>query len=86
MCSPDLTQDQKDILNIAIVKLEVAYQVLARMKVRDGLSPGMQLHALLTGVVSKAEGDGIQLHMIDALKRLNPEVFEWENDPIPDPE
>lgn len=85
MCSPDLTQAQQIVLTDAIKKLEHAYEHLAAMKM-PGLSPGMTLHALLTGIVSKAEGDGIQLHMIDALKRLNPEVFDWENDPIPDPE
>ena len=66
--------------------LEECYRTIVHGEMYDPLSPGLTLLALLTGVISRIEGDEIQLKMIDFLKRLNVEVFDWENDPIPDPE
>lgn len=82
MSSQKLTKEHELVLTVAIKKIEDVYNYLGRMNLYGVSSPGMQLHALLTGVVSRFEGDGVQLKMIDALKKLNWESFDWENDPV----
>jgi len=80
--SADMSHEHEVVLTVAVKKIEDIYNYLGRMNLYGVESPGLQLHALVTGVVSRFEGDGVQLKMIDALKKLNWEVFDWENDPV----